>query len=590
MLATRSFAYYPVVSYVLPSGVTFFFALPNDPNDHGWRMGYAYLVGASPNTYYDSIGTTELYLLGDMANGDARSSCFSRYYNLAADLSGSCHYLNEHESSYNGELYDVVIPDTITFPNGSQFPVVCIASTAFSHADWIHSVSIPNTVREISERAFFHCRNLEKILIGTEFNEEDFIFINQWAFAACYNLKKLEINMNCHIEPAGFFNDVIDTVEINSRKVERENLVFSSGIVHELTQDWRHSEIFYGSPFYHQGPSVNVNDTSWRGHTTLVLGDNVESLQGVLFDMGFGGDTMVFPQNLKRLDYWSTLHRNYILPDSLKSFGLLNLKEATNLTIPDGISTWIRLGWLELREQHHSRIDYYDLHTICGKKIKKITIGKRINAIYNITDTGLVYSLDTVVIKSRKIQQMSVRSFPIRPLVLYVPCGKMAAYQSMLGATAVYLNIIEDTNCHVEVVVQSANEQFGSVSGGGIYPLNTSVTLTAVPYDGYIFQRWSNGRTTNPMSFVVDDDTVVTAYFIQEQNDIGNVIGDQVKISTEDGCLSVWGTTEDVRVYDMMGRLVLATKGSEEKMHVPISGVYMVKVGGYPARKVVVIR
>lgn len=63
-------------------------------------------------------------------------------------------------------------------------------------------------------------------------------------------------------------------------------------------------------------------------------------------------------------------------------------------------------------------------------------------------------------------------------------------------------------------------------------------------------------------------------------------------ISTENGCIAIDGATTSVQVYDMMGRLVATAMPTDNRcaLAVPQSGVYMVKIGDYPARKVVVIR
>lgn len=54
----------------------------------------------------------------------------------------------------------------------------------------------------------------------------------------------------------------------------------------------------------------------------------------------------------------------------------------------------------------------------------------------------------------------------------------------------------------------------GSVSGGGTYDENTSVTLTASPVNGYAFSSWSNGVTSNPYTFTLTSDVTITATFV----------------------------------------------------------------------------
>lgn len=64
--------------------------------------------------------------------------------------------------------------------------------------------------------------------------------------------------------------------------------------------------------------------------------------------------------------------------------------------------------------------------------------------------------------------------------------------------------------------------------------------------------------------------------------DIPNIGADGICIYSESGRIVVNGTTDEVRIFDMTGRNI-----HNEAL---TAGVYMVKVGNHPARKVVVIR
>ena len=59
------------------------------------------------------------------------------------------------------------------------------------------------------------------------------------------------------------------------------------------------------------------------------------------------------------------------------------------------------------------------------------------------------------------------------------------------------------------------NSSYGSVSGGGIYDANQTVTLTAIPNSGYVFDNWTSGgnvvSTSNPYVFTANSDATITA-------------------------------------------------------------------------------
>ena len=63
------------------------------------------------------------------------------------------------------------------------------------------------------------------------------------------------------------------------------------------------------------------------------------------------------------------------------------------------------------------------------------------------------------------------------------------------------------------ITVTSANTTMGTVSGGGTYEAGQTVTLTATPYSGYRFVKWSSNRTDNPYIFKITTNIVLTACF-----------------------------------------------------------------------------
>ena len=57
----------------------------------------------------------------------------------------------------------------------------------------------------------------------------------------------------------------------------------------------------------------------------------------------------------------------------------------------------------------------------------------------------------------------------------------------------------------------------GTVEGGGVYPEQTNVYLTAHPNPGWVFDHWTSGFTDNPLMFTIVNDVTYTAYFVQEE-------------------------------------------------------------------------
>ena len=57
----------------------------------------------------------------------------------------------------------------------------------------------------------------------------------------------------------------------------------------------------------------------------------------------------------------------------------------------------------------------------------------------------------------------------------------------------------------------------GTVTGGGTYPAGSSITLEAIPNNGYAFSQWQDGSTSNPRTITVNGDATYTATFTQLQ-------------------------------------------------------------------------
>ncbi len=192
---------------------------------------------------------------------------------------------------------------------------------------------------------------------------------------------------------------------------------------------------------------------------------------------------------------------------------------------------------------------------------------------------------------------------------------------------------------------------YGSVSGGGTYFLGETATLSAMPRNLHAFTGWTDGDTNNPRlvtvqgadtytanfapavlepvhdtTYITLTDTVilteydtvdnyifdtVTEYdtiwktdtivihdtvYVQE-NGIDEIAASSILLYQRGGCIVVedadGGMLPEVRLFDAAGR-ELGGKIKEESgktvFTVPTSGVYLVKVGDRPARRVVVIK
>ena len=115
---------------------------------------------------------------------------------------------------------------------------------------------------------------------------------------------------------------------------------------------------------------------------------------------------------------------------------------------------------------------------------------------------------------------------------IIVPCEK---YDYFVGKFTGYATIIYG-DCTFEVAVNANNENYGTVTGNGVYNYAKNITLTATPNEHYHFVRWSDGSTENPRAVKVTQDSIFTAVFAIDEHNVtaspnsatGTVIGEGV--------------------------------------------------------------
>ena len=146
------------------------------------------------------------------------------------------------------------------------------------------------------------------------------------------------------------------------------------------------------------------------------------------------------------------------------------------------------------------------------------------------------------------------------------------------------------------VTLVSSNEAWGSVSESGTVAEYGYFTAEATANEGYEFVAWMNGTDTVSTSstyiFQVTEDITLTAVFAEVQGisvaDMNNVV-----IYSNDTRIFVNGAEGyDVYVYDVNGRVISRQLKAADAIEFRMSttGVYLVKVGNAPAKRVIVVR
>lgn len=151
-----------------------------------------------------------------------------------------------------------------------------------------------------------------------------------------------------------------------------------------------------------------------------------------------------------------------------------------------------------------------------------------------------------------------------------------------------------DTTTYFTLAVSANDASYGFAIGNGRFPAGTEVELAAVPFTGYRLRQWSNGETEDIINVTLTSDQSVSAIF--------EVIGSEsIEVAEQDSCrIYAEGKSlvvehvagEQVVVYNAMGQRMVCVvpQGEHMRMNMPSSGLYLVKVGGRPAQKVIVLK
>lgn len=161
---------------------------------------------------------------------------------------------------------------------------------------------------------------------------------------------------------------------------------------------------------------------------------------------------------------------------------------------------------------------------------------------------------------------------------------------------AVFAENAPDVNYYTVTVTYDQSR--GRVEGAAEYEEGSTVSLVAYPFEHYEFVAWldenNDTLSTNTAYTIINlqSNRSLTAVF-QPKTGIEDVEGVSAKVFSVDNRIVVKGAENlNVYVYDVNGRAVCRQANAAETVEFTMSnsGVYLVKVGNAPAKRVVVVR
>ena len=151
---------------------------------------------------------------------------------------------------------------------------------------------------------------------------------------------------------------------------------------------------------------------------------------------------------------------------------------------------------------------------------------------------------------------------------------------------ATFVAIFDSEPIVTHDIIVYFDEEQGMVLGAGTYVEGTIATLAAIPADGYVFAKWSDGVTDNPRNIVVEYDLTLAAFFnstgVEEAQGrllclYPNPANDKLHINGLVG-------ENKIEIYDTFGTLLMSiVNHGESDINISglASGLYVIRVGQY---------
>ena len=394
------------------------------------------------------------------------------------DLSG---ITNTTGVNFNGKskLHKILLPENLT----------SIGSFAFYGCS-LTSITIPNSVSSIGERAFCYCSSLTSISIPNSVTS-----VGDQTFSDCSSLTSITI----------------------------PNSVTSIG-------KWAFS--------------------SCSSLTSISIPNSVTYIDGSAFSGCSSLTSITIPNSVTSIGYWAfngcSSLTSITIPNSVTSIGNSAFSGCSSLTSitclgstpPEASDLSANTSTCTLTVPKEAYSNYLR-HTYWGQFLTIRTIGdKEIKTAVNnsawgkVTGAGVYNENEEATLTA--IANSGYRFVKWSDEVTDNPRTIVVTQDSTFTA------IFKANSFAISTMVN--DDAMGSVTEGGEYTHGTEITLTATPNYGYRFTQWSDGNTDNPRTVVVTQDSTFTAIFEPNTFAITTAVNDDAMGSVSEGGEYAYGT------------------------------------------------
>lgn len=498
---------------------------------------------------------------------------------------------------YDGTQYNdpcLIIP-SIVLHNGNTYTVVGIDTGAFYCNDWLHTLILTDSIRFTNLESFGYCSDLKTIVFGKSYSggingfqnasyhyypsdRKSFFLVDYeytpWGGTMTPQVYGLgTVNVHCNVIcPSAYYGNNSNWLNAAIIPVsDDENM----GTVELVSQAYCDENPYTGHTpdsiaIIAAYPNYGYHFSHWSDGDTTNPRSVYATQDSILFAYFEPNDYTITVQN-EHID-WGSVVGNTVY-------------QYLDTVVIEAVPTehYHFLHW----SQEHGYYEDYFYYNPLSFVITQDTIFQanfvpdthHVEVTPNNIAFGHVYGSNDYAYGSGA----SVSAYPYSGYIFLKWSNGVTynPYQFAVLSDTSFMAIFVEEGTTFNITVESADTTMGTVTGGGIYPALEQVILTANPKDGYQFDHWQDRNNENPRTITATSDSTFTAYFVSSQG-IGDIAKDELNIYSRNGHIVVEGTTDEVRVFDMTGRNVRNEALS--------AGVYMVKVGERPARKVVVMK
>lgn len=521
-------------------------------------------------------------------------------------------------SGYSKPGGRLTIPDSVLY-QGSMIPVRIIERFSFYKCSSLTSVIIPNTVTEIGGQAFSECDALTSVTIGINVNkieERAFYYTN----SSLSSLDTVYYNANnCSGQPVNSLSSAIYIWRTTNTAtlIVGDNVTQINSKVFQGSCGFR--DIVIGSNLSQIGQENSFRNVTPDGSTTTIFKCQNPPLLAVGVSFGTDTNTCTVPCGRSTFYYnqWSTRFASYNeMPTGVSvsvgvsnsNYGVAQIEQDAGCDSIAIISATPYYGYLFTQ--------WSDGNNDNPRTVYLTNPSQQFIAQFsrNPGEPDTVYIHDTTIITNHihDTTYLPIYLHDTIPMIEYL--HDTIYLPQYIHDTAIVNHYFHDTiylpqYIHDTTIVTELDTAYITLHDTTIvnHYLHDTIYLPQYIYDTVFISLIDTITNMVHDTTLVTDTLWLTLYDTVYVNDtiiihdtvyvpqdgIGDVETLNAKVYAHGGQIVVEGAEGNrVTLYDVTGR-ALATKRDDSSLlcfDAPASGTYMIKIGDYPARKVVVVR